>query len=399
MIGDVRITNIAGNKRTPKVGDEIREGEKIETGANGHLHIRFVDEGNVSVRPNSVLHIERYHYDKAQPKNSIIKFRLEQGVLRSLSGKATEAAHERFRLNTPIAAIGVLGTDFIVHSNDKQTQAVVHSGAIAIAPLNNLCAASALGACQNALRLDANMKNLMIDYHINQEAPRLVPIQMDHPDLSAHQSNKTQAPPQSAKAPTVESTTESTKTTNEKDHQLTLSEIKTNISSPFAWARWSNTASTGDTISVPYAEARDNRSVTVGIANYALFRTSSNLSELTRFPGKYEFALQRGQVQFTEKVPAWVTPTTTAGKLDHAALQIDFANRQFETQFSVSHPIAGSASMQASGVIRDDGIMNGQNSGGRVAGALSLEGAHASLLHEIPVTTGTFVGVSDWLLK
>ena len=34
--------------------------------------------------------------------------------MRSITGQWGEAARDRFRLNTPIAAIGVRGTDFIV---------------------------------------------------------------------------------------------------------------------------------------------------------------------------------------------------------------------------------------------------------------------------------------------
>ena len=46
----------------------ISVGDEIETRANGHVHIRFIDDALVSVRPNSRLSIERYDFDASRPE-------------------------------------------------------------------------------------------------------------------------------------------------------------------------------------------------------------------------------------------------------------------------------------------------------------------------------------------
>lgn len=50
-----------------------------------------------------------------QIEQSLVRFRLDRGVARAISGAAAEGARERFRLNTPLVAIGVRGTDFCDH--------------------------------------------------------------------------------------------------------------------------------------------------------------------------------------------------------------------------------------------------------------------------------------------
>ena len=76
------------------------------------MHVRFLDDAVLSVRPNSELHIETYRFDAERPDLSTVKLNLIQGTARTVSGEAAKTAKERYRLNTPIAAIGVRGTDF-----------------------------------------------------------------------------------------------------------------------------------------------------------------------------------------------------------------------------------------------------------------------------------------------
>ena len=53
-----------------------------------------------------------------QPASSEVRLQVDHGITRSISGRATEVDKNRFRLNTPVAAIGVRGTDFIVQATD-----------------------------------------------------------------------------------------------------------------------------------------------------------------------------------------------------------------------------------------------------------------------------------------
>lgn len=142
-IGDAKLADGS----TLKKDDPVLVGESIITGANGHVHIRFIDDAFVSVRPNSRLVVEQYVYDAQDSANNRVRFTLSQGVARLITGKAGQAAKDNFRLNTPVAAIGIRGTDFQVQAKDALTRVAVQQGAVVVSPFTGDCSQSALGPC------------------------------------------------------------------------------------------------------------------------------------------------------------------------------------------------------------------------------------------------------------
>ena len=175
VIGAAAAIDATGVSRTIERGAAIRVGDRIETQAGGHVLLRFVDGGRLSLRPASRLQIESYSHTAEQPQLGAIKFRLDEGVVRSITGSWGEAARERFRLNTPVAAIGVKGTDFIVRSHAGTTAATVYTGAIMVTPLAGTCSAS-VGPCLNGSEktLTADMRGQMLELARSQSTPTLV---------------------------------------------------------------------------------------------------------------------------------------------------------------------------------------------------------------------------------
>lgn len=175
VIGRARIVATDGSSSNALVGSAVRVGDRIETQAGGHVYLRFVDGGNVSIRPQSRMQIESYSHNPQQPQLGAIKFKLEEGTARSITGAWGEAARERFRLNTPVAAIGVRGTDFTVRSDAESTTATVYTGAIVLAPLNNGCAQT-VGPCHNstATLLSGDMRGQMLELTSRENTPLLV---------------------------------------------------------------------------------------------------------------------------------------------------------------------------------------------------------------------------------
>jgi hypothetical protein len=151
VVGDVRVQGVAA---PIKRGVKLDIGQIINTGANGHVHIRFIDQAFVSIRPDSELHIEQYVYDAANPDNNRVKFFLAQGTSRLITGKAGQAAKQNFRLNTPVAAIGVRGTDFLVQADQNITRVAVQQGAVVVSPFGQDCSVQTLGPCGGSQALD-----------------------------------------------------------------------------------------------------------------------------------------------------------------------------------------------------------------------------------------------------
>ena len=188
-IGAGTLSSVGGGPEPLAAGAEIRPGDRVTTGAGGHVHIRFVDGGLVSVRPHSNLTIEDYDYRADLPALSKVRFQLKEGMVRSISGAAAEAAKQRFRLNTPLVAIGVRGTDFVAQSTGVQSTATVNQGAIVVAPFGDGCSFQGVGPCggASAVLVTPDMTGLLAEYRAGQALAllrQLTPAERARPGTS-----------------------------------------------------------------------------------------------------------------------------------------------------------------------------------------------------------------------
>ena len=196
-----------------EAGSKVHVGDRVFTEAGGHVHVRFVDDALVSVRPSSTLDVVRYDYDAAKPENSAVKFELSEGVARAISGDAAKSARQRFRMNTPIAAIGVRGTDFVVSANSRSTRALVNEGAIIMAPYSSECSSDALGPCAvDAVELSQNTLQVL-ELGSGNPAPRLIAATAgrelgEAEDASNNESNSAEAQVASTESPDALDTNE-----------------------------------------------------------------------------------------------------------------------------------------------------------------------------------------------
>jgi hypothetical protein len=165
------------------------------------VHIRFVDQALVSVRPDSLLEIVQYDFLVDRPGNTSIKFNLQEGVTRAISGQGASSARERFRLNTPIAAIGVRGTDFVVSASPQSVRAAVNEGTIVMAPFSSECRVDTFGPClANAIALTESSLQIL-EIRRAGGVPELLPATLErNPEMMSDEvalalAAREQAPP------------------------------------------------------------------------------------------------------------------------------------------------------------------------------------------------------------
>jgi hypothetical protein len=391
VIGAARVVGETGNSAAVQRGLPVFPGDRIETEDGGHVHLRFVDGAFVSVRPGSRLRIETYRYDPANPQDSAIRFQLEQGVARSITGKGGEAARERFRLNTPIAAIGVKGTDFVVQANGDNVRVAVHSGAIVMAPIGEGCASDAFGPCQTdaARILSADMGRVMLEFNRQQGTPRVVPVngqQMasdkaapaaEEPRSSSMRRNDANAETLAVKAV-------------DAGRDITVQPLPPSV---LVWGHWQHLP--GDT-TVTYAEGRQDgdRKMATGNEYYMLFRPASqSTGTLPRDLGRVDFALRDSQVHFVPN-----GGSGSLGSTRNGWLTVDFGARKFETGLTMSHQAAGTTQLAAAGSIDRTGtFLYNNKTGTRLSGALTMDGQEAGYTFVRDVANGKFVGITRWV--
>ncbi len=410
LIGEAWVVRSDGSQQTLQRGAQVRVGDRIETSANGHVHMRFVDNAAVSVRPQSSLEVQAYHFDPRRPELNEVRLRVEKGTSRSISGAATDADKSRFRLNTPIAAIGVRGTDFIVQTDALGVRATVSDGAIAVGALGGDCSASGLGPCAGAQELSADMGRLMAEVRASDQSTRLVPaVDLSVADAGSRRARGSDDPAQTLNEARALSLAAAEPTGLEAQRGndqaaaelLTLAtvQVPANLNLPpdlagqLIWGRWAIIAEPNEKLSVPFALARLGRHVTVGDSQMGLFREDQTVPGQLfsdSLQGTVEMTLNRASASY--EVGGDVQ---TAG-ISASNLTIDFTRRTFATALNLFSASGVQGKLLAGGAIRSDGLFTVRDPEQYVSGALSLDGKEAGYLFERSAGGGLFRGRTLW---
>lgn len=414
IIGEARVTRGDGTRAQLRYGSDVFVGDRVQTGANGHVHMRFVDRGAVSVRPDSVLEVQAYRYDPSRPQANEVRLRIEHGTARSISGAATELDKSRFRLNTPIAAIGVRGTDFIVQTSGDQMRAVVAQGSISVAPLGGGCSATALGPCvgDQVRILSADMGHLMVELRQSDGMVRLAPAvaallpPLHYGDASIRERAAGEAAARATALAAAQPSADLHSRTNDTAvaDLLAISPVgrfdarvlntKPDSDSAMVWGRYSFASPGFDNISVRFADAAKDRQPTVGDLDSVLLRSVSTEAlgnaGVVGDLGRIDLRLTRAQASF--EVNGRIEPAS----VDGGTLALDFGRRTFATALAMSSSATGRVELRAGGQIDSRGIFNAGDAEQRVSGAVTFDGKEAGYLFERAAGTGLFKGRTLW---
>ncbi len=126
--GDV-ITTRAGNDVTLKRRSTIFENDEIRVGQSGRAQFRMIDQAIISLQENSVLQIKKYQYTKGSKDNSAL-LELLSGGLRTITGAIGKGNKKAYELRTPLATIGIRGTDYEVEIVSNGMYVAVWDGVI-----------------------------------------------------------------------------------------------------------------------------------------------------------------------------------------------------------------------------------------------------------------------------
>ncbi len=171
VAGDARLAD-----KVATLGAAVQEGDLLTTAADGYVYIKTIDAGLFILRPNTKARITTYHVDTVNPANTKIKLELLSGVARSKSGDAVKFARQNFRFNTPVAAIGVRGTDFTVSTDQNTSRIAVFSGGIVASGFVGACRPEGSGPCEGTTsqELSATQKGQLLQIQRGQAAPQLL---------------------------------------------------------------------------------------------------------------------------------------------------------------------------------------------------------------------------------
>lgn len=141
LTGRATAATMSGDIRNLVKNGSVYSGEVINTGPNTYVNIKFTDGGRILLRPNTRFQIEQYSHkpepavaerDSRQQADSRsgsgravedeeednAVFRLLKGGFRAITGLIGRDDKEDYKVRTPVATIGIRGTDFEVRLCD-----------------------------------------------------------------------------------------------------------------------------------------------------------------------------------------------------------------------------------------------------------------------------------------
>jgi len=394
--GQVVLAQQGKPNRSVQTGDPVYVGDHIQTLANSQLHLRMVDNAFLALRPMSQLVISAYQYDKDQPQASKIRIDLEQGTSRAVSGKGGQAAKNQYRFNTPLAAIGLRGTDYTVLADAEKTRVSVAQGGVIVSPLGPDCLMSQLGPCASALsrELTAGTPNLFIEITANQ-APKFLQKQSETNSKPVGVSMAINAP---AKLDTLQQSIEQKNVAE----QVNNVESATNVANQTAryesiakWGRW-----TALVQQLPQGSESINKAF-AQIPNLEI--VNSNDVFALAYPGQTPIRLpDQGRAQFSlVAAEAYVKDkeVLTRAGVKSGQLEIDFAQNLFNTQLAVVVNSATIDTVKSQGTVDRFGRMtsNGALSNANVSGIVLNKGLEATYLFDKSLASGGVLsGVAQW---
>ena len=100
-----------GSHRPLTEGAPVYKGEEIVTEADSNVEIRFLDDTVLGQGGDSAVRLDDYVFSG---DDGNLDFHMIKGVLRVVSGELVKANPENFNLTTPMATIGIRGTEVMV---------------------------------------------------------------------------------------------------------------------------------------------------------------------------------------------------------------------------------------------------------------------------------------------
>jgi len=112
--GAVKAVSSTGASRDLQRRSPVYEKDMIETDATSTGEIVFTDSSVVSLRSATTFQIDQYQYNSASPKNGKYVASIVKGGFRTITGLIAHGNPDNYEVNTPVATIGVRGTDYSV---------------------------------------------------------------------------------------------------------------------------------------------------------------------------------------------------------------------------------------------------------------------------------------------
>lgn len=156
LSGPLFVVKGDGSKHAVGVAAAVDVGDTLVTAERTYARVKFTDNGEVTLRPDSQMKVESYHYAAEAPARDNAFFGLLKGAMRVITGLVGKRGnHDAYRLQTVTATIGIRGTTLFVELQPPaagvppETFVRFETGHGVVAPRDNLALQIPVGTEQS----------------------------------------------------------------------------------------------------------------------------------------------------------------------------------------------------------------------------------------------------------
>jgi FecR protein len=101
-----------GTTKLLSVKSEVQQGDTLSTEQDTYARIKFVDGGEVVLRPGTQLKVVTYSFNRAKPAEGNVFLSMLKGGMRAVTGLIGKVNHSAVKYDAVTATIGIRGTHF-----------------------------------------------------------------------------------------------------------------------------------------------------------------------------------------------------------------------------------------------------------------------------------------------
>jgi len=117
--GDVTAATGSALPLAVKKDQLLPDNTTVTVGPKSSATLKFEDGTVILLNENTTFQIQKYAYDEKDPSRISALFSMLKGGLRAVTGLISSRNREAFRVATPMATIGIRGTEFLVQLTPK----------------------------------------------------------------------------------------------------------------------------------------------------------------------------------------------------------------------------------------------------------------------------------------
>lgn len=133
LSGTLSVKRLDGTSKLLAVKSEVESGDTLATEEGTYARVKFIDGGEVVLRPGTQIKVDAFSFDQAKPAQDNQVISLFKGGLRAITGLLGKRSKEKVSYVTATATIGIRGTNLgAALEDDGSLHVDVSDGAVVV---------------------------------------------------------------------------------------------------------------------------------------------------------------------------------------------------------------------------------------------------------------------------